>query len=81
MADICTASPGHSEHQTGLCVDCNTADSSFGYTAEAAWLEQHAHEFGFIIRYPLGKEDITGRQYEPWHIRYVGSKIASRIYR
>ncbi|MBP5581081.1 MAG: D-alanyl-D-alanine carboxypeptidase family protein [Ruminococcus sp.] len=80
MADICTASPGHSEHQTGLCVDCNTADSSFGYTAEAAWLEQHAHEFGFIIRYPLGKEDITGRQYEPWHIRYVGSKIASRIH-
>ena len=64
-----------------FAVDVNTIDDAFGYTAEAAWLAEHAHEYGFIIRYPLGKEDITGYQYEPWHIRYVGSKIADKIYK
>ena len=58
----------------------NTIDDAFGYTQESAWLAAHAHEYGFIIRYPQGKEDITGYQYEPWHIRYVGSKIAKKIY-
>ena len=79
-ADTYSAKPGHSEHQTGLCIDVNTIDDAFGYTQESAWLAAHAHEYGFIIRYPQGKEDITGYQYEPWHIRYVGSKIAKKIY-
>lgn len=80
-ADMYSARPGYSEHQTGLCIDCNTIDDSFGYTAEAAWLAQHAHEYGFIIRYPQGKEAYTGYQYEPWHIRYVGSKLAKKLYK
>ena len=79
-ADTYSARPGYSEHQTGLVIDCNTIDDAFGATPEAAWLAQHAHEYGFIIRYPQGKEDITGYQYEPWHIRYVGSKIATEMY-
>ena len=81
LADTFSARPGHAESQTGLSIDCNTADSAFGYTAEAAWLAQHAHEYGFIIRYPLGKDNITGYQYQPWHIRYVGSTVAERIYK
>ena len=80
-ADTNSAKAGHSEHHTGLCIDCNTVDDAFGYTAEAAWLAEHAHEYGFIIRYPLGKEDITGYQYEPWHIRYVGSEVANKMYK
>ena len=56
-------------------------DDAFGYTPEATWLAQHAHEYGFIIRYPMGKESITGYQYEPWHIRYVGSKLATKLYK
>lgn len=79
-ADTYSAKPGYSEHQTGLCIDCNTVDDAFGYTEEAAWLAEHAHEYGFIIRYPQGKEYITGYQYEPWHIRYVGSKIANALH-
>ncbi len=81
MADTYSARPGYSEHQTGLVIDCNTIDDAFGATPEAAWLAEHAHEYGFIIRYPQGKEDITGYQYEPWHIRYVGSKIATKLYK
>lgn len=75
-----SARPGFSEHQTGLAIDCNTIDSDFGYTAEGRWLEEHAHEYGFIIRYPKGKEDITGYEYEPWHIRYVGYEAAKYMY-
>lgn len=81
MADTYSARPGYSEHQTGLVIDCNTIDDAFGATPEAAWLAQHAHEYGFIIRYPQGKEDITGYKYEPWHIRYVGSKVATKLYK
>lgn len=80
-ADTYSARPGFSEHQTGLVIDVNTVDDAFGSTREAAWLAEHAHEYGFIIRYPQGKESITGYQYEPWHIRYVGSKLANKLYK
>lgn len=79
LADTFSARPGHSEHQTGLTIDCNSIDDAFGETAEAAWLAQHCAEYGFIIRFPEGKEDITGYQYEPWHIRYVGKELATEI--
>ena len=79
-ADTFSARPGHSEHQTGLTIDCNSINDEFGYTDEAFWLAKHAHEYGFIIRYEKDKEDITGYQYEPWHIRYVGSEAATYMY-
>ena len=79
QADSFSARPGYSEHQTGLTIDCNTIDDAFGDTPEAAWLAQHCADYGFIIRFPQGKEDVTGYQYEPWHIRYVGVDIAKEI--
>lgn len=81
-----SAEPGFSEHQTGLAADvsCKSLkyklDPEFGDTAEGKWLADNAHLFGFIIRYPEGKEDITGYQYEPWHIRYVGVEAATQMY-
>ena len=80
QADTFSARPGHSEHQTGLAIDVNTIDDSFAGTPEAIWLENHAHEYGFIIRYPKGKESITGYKYEPWHIRYLGVEKATDVY-
>ena len=79
-ADTYSSRPGHSDHQTGLAIDVNTIDDAFGYTAESDWLAAHAHEYGFIIRYPEGKADITGYQYEPWHIRYIGVEKATEVY-
>lgn len=73
--------PGCSEHQTGLAFDV-TAESSndqFEGTEQYAWLREHAHEYGFIQRYPANKADITGISYEPWHYRYVGVEAATRI--
>jgi len=81
VADTFSARPGYSEHQTGLVIDLNSIDDSFGYTPEAAWVAEHAHEYGFIIRYPNGMDAITGYKYEPWHIRYVGSEVATEIYK
>ena len=78
-ADTYSARPGYSEHQTGLAIDVNQIDDSFIGTPEAIWLENHCHEFGFILRYPQGKQDITGYQYESWHIRYVGTDLATQI--
>ncbi len=78
-ADTFSARPGHSEHQTGLAIDVNTIDDSFAGTPEAIWLENHCHEYGFIIRYPQGKQEITGYKYEPWHIRYVGKDMAQKL--
>lgn len=81
-----SAKAGASEHQTGLAADVSCASlnyqlqTSFGETAEGKWLASHAHEYGFIIRYQEGKEDITGYAYEPWHIRYVGKDAAKVIY-
>lgn len=79
------AEPGHSEHQTGLTMDVSgstgecAADECFAGTPEAQWLADHAVTFGFIIRYPLGKEAITGYHYEPWHLRYVGVTVSTAI--
>lgn len=75
-----SARPGHSEHQTGLTVDINSVHPSFGNSPEAAWLRKHAHLYGFIERYPKGKEKITGYHYEPWHYRFVGIRAAKYIY-
>ena len=86
-ADRFSARPGTSEHQTGLVVDLGRADKNceletcFGETAEGKWLAEHAHEYGFIIRYPQGKEAIVGYQYEPWHLRYVGPELAAELFR
>ncbi|WP_281885002.1 D-alanyl-D-alanine carboxypeptidase family protein [Paenibacillus sp. YYML68] len=80
-----SAKPGHSEHETGLAVDVTAsngkcaAQNCFGVMKEAKWLDEHAHEYGFIIRYPKGKESITGYQYEPWHLRYVGVDTAKTL--
>ncbi|MCS7463762.1 D-alanyl-D-alanine carboxypeptidase family protein [Paenibacillus doosanensis] len=80
-----SAVPGHSEHETGLAIDVSGSDGKcaaqdcFGATKEAEWLAKHAPEYGFIIRYLKGKESITGYQYEPWHIRYVGVDMAKEI--
>ncbi len=78
-ADRYSARPGHSEHQSGLAFDLNSLYQSFGDTAEGLWLAENCHRFGFIIRYPKEKEHITGYMYEPWHVRYVGEKMAEKI--
>ena len=73
--------PGASEHQTGLAFDVTTETAhGFESTPQYAWLSQHAHEYGFIQRYPANKADITGISYEPWHYRYVGTEVAKRIH-
>ncbi|MBM7553671.1 D-alanyl-D-alanine carboxypeptidase family protein [Thalassobacillus pellis] len=80
-----SAKPGESEHQTGLTMDVTSAavdfqlEQSFGETEAGKWLEQHASEFGFIIRYPEGKEAVTGYTYEPWHLRYIGTDHARKV--
>ncbi len=79
-ADRYSARPGFSEHQTGLAVDINSTRGSFEYTAEFRWLQEHAHEYGFILRYPKGKEWLTGYAYEPWHYRYIGVEAAQIIH-
>ena len=72
-ADTYSARPGHSEHQTGLAFDVGAIDDNYGDTIGGKWLYNNCANYGFIIRYLKGKEDITGYKYEPWHIRYVGS--------
>lgn len=85
-ADTFSAKPGQSEHQTGLAMDitCEAMnfqlDDTFGETEEGKWVSENAHRFGFIIRYPKGKEDITGYMYEPWHLRYLGVELATDVY-
>jgi LAS superfamily LD-carboxypeptidase LdcB len=85
-ANKTSAYPGQSEHQTGLAMDVTSSKvdfklvQSFGETKEGIWLKKNSHHFGFIIRYPKGKEDITGYIYEPWHIRYVGLEMAEYLY-
>lgn len=81
-----SARPQFSEHHTGLCMDVSSKSVGFdlveqyGSTKEGIWLAENAHRFGFIIRYPKGKEEITGYSYEPWHIRYLGVPLASFLY-
>ncbi|MGF7050281.1 D-alanyl-D-alanine carboxypeptidase [Paenibacillus sp. DS2015] len=80
-----SAVPGMSEHQTGLTMDVsspsvnNAIEEVFGESVEGKWLAEHAAEFGFIIRYLEGKEEITGYVYEPWHIRYIGRDLATDL--
>ncbi len=80
-ADRYSARPGHSEHQTGLVVDLDDhgdcyLDGCFGDTPAGSWLAQHAADYGFVIRYPDGKEQVTGFMPEPWHFRFVGTELA-----
>lgn len=79
-ADTYSARPGHSEHQSGLALDVNTVDDSFANTEEAKWLAKNCYKYGFILRYPKGKSNETGYKYEPWHFRYVGEDLATKLY-
>ena len=86
-ADRYSARPGYSEHQTGLAFDIGEvnfekhwASSSFGETTAGKWVAANAHRYGFILRYPKGKESITGYMHESWHFRYVGKNIAEDIH-
>ena len=87
VADRQSARPGYSEHQTGLAVDVaptsGTCDLNvcFGQTPEGKWLANNAYKYGFIIRYPLNAESITGYEYEPWHLRYIGTDLAKEMHR
>lgn len=71
--------PGYSDHNLGLAVDFNYVKESFKDTKEYAWLLENAEEYGFILRYPKGKEDITKVSYEPWHWRFVGIEHAKEM--
>ena len=79
-ADTYSARAGHSEHQSGLAFDVNTINDSFANTEEGKWLNDNCYKYGFILRYPKGKSDETGYQYEPWHFRYVGVELAEKLY-
>ena len=84
-AKTVVAFPGTSEHQTGLAADIvatshQMLDDSQEQTAEQQWLMEHCWEYGFILRYPKDKSDITGIIYEPWHYRYVGHEVAQYIH-
>jgi D-alanyl-D-alanine carboxypeptidase len=84
-ADTYSARPRYSEHQTGLAVDlgngvCNL-ETCFGNTPAGQWLNNNSHLYGFIIRYQKGKEAITGYQFEPWHLRYVGPDLAMELFK
>ncbi|HJE20512.1 MAG TPA: M15 family metallopeptidase [Aliicoccus persicus] len=78
--------PGFSEHQSGLAIDVGSYESwelqemPFGFTPESEWVAENAHNYGFIIRYPEGYEDVTGMSYEPWHLRYIGVEHATAVY-
>ena len=83
-ADTYSARAGYSEHQTGLAVDVYNGVipyTSFEETEEFTWMQQNAYKYGFILRFPEDKTNITGYQYESWHYRYVGKEIAEEIYK
>jgi D-alanyl-D-alanine carboxypeptidase len=78
------ARPGHSEHQLGTAIDIASegdtdVDQSWGATPAGQWVATHAHEYGFLLSYPLDAEDRTCYDYEPWHLRYVGRELASDV--
>mgnify|MGYP002747596162 FL=1 len=81
-----SARPGYSEHQSGLALDFGSPDGKcwvddcFKNTKAGKWLAAHAHEYGFILRYPEGKQSIVGYQYEAWHFRYVGRELAGALH-
>ena len=83
-ADNTVARPGHSEHQTGLALEIEPYGVDYEdatETKEYKWLIKNAYKYGFIQRYPEGKEDITGYEFEPWHYRYVGTDVSVKLYR
>lgn len=86
MADTYSSRPGYSDHQTGLAADISCSEigyelsDAFADTNEGEWLKNNAHTYGFVMRYPEGKEQITGYTFEPWHFRYVGVEEATAIY-
>lgn len=81
-----SAHPGESEHQTGLSIDITSTslacylDECFADTADGKWIADNAYKYGFILRYPKGKETITGYQFEPWHYRYVSIDLATALH-
>ncbi|MBQ8472046.1 MAG: M15 family metallopeptidase [Bacilli bacterium] len=82
-ADTYSARPGFSEHHTGLAIDLDNIKTSymnFENTKEFTWMKENAYKYGFILRYPKDKENITGYMYEAWHYRYVGTRIATYIH-
>ena len=84
-AERISARPGTSEHQLGLAADLGYTSSqaelkeAFGQTPAGIWIAEHANDYGLIIRYPQGKEEITGYKYEPWHVRYIGKEHAKAL--
>lgn len=86
VARMFSAPAGASEHQTGLAIDVSSEEvvyqlvDTFGNTDDGVWVNDNAHRFGFIIRYPYGKDHITGYMYEPWHLRYVGTDLSYELY-
>ncbi len=86
FADTDTARPGHSEHQTGLAVDISalpakcSLDACFAHTPEGKWLAANAWRFGFLLRYPSDKTSVTGFTFEPWHFRFVGAALTTRMH-
>ena len=82
IVDTYSARPGYSEHHTGLAIDIDNTKLDFNkfyLTKEFLWMNDNAYKYGFILRYPKDKEEITGYVYEPWHYRYVGKEIALYI--
>ena len=79
-ADTYSARPGYSEHQTGLAFDLNTISDAFADTPEGKWVAENCHKYGLILRYPKGKDSITGYKYESWHLRYLGGDLPSKLY-
>ncbi len=79
-ADTYSARPGYSEHQTGLTFDLNSITDAFAFTKEGIWIDENCYKYGFIIRYPKGKDAITGFKYEPWHLRFVGTDLSYPLY-
>lgn len=79
-ADRFSARPGHSEHETGLAIDINDVSQAFENTREFVWLQDNAHLYGYILRYPDGNEATTGYMYEPWHYRYLGVELAKKVH-
>lgn len=86
QADLESARPGHSEHQTGLTMDVSAVpnvcalEACFGDTPQGQWLAANSWKHGFIVRYPQGKTEITGYIWEPWHMRYVGVELATEMH-
>jgi D-alanyl-D-alanine carboxypeptidase len=79
-ADTYSARAGYSEHQTGLCFDLNSDNDTFTNTKEGKWVNENAYKYGLVIRFPKGKDEYTGYEYESWHLRYVGEELAKELY-